>query len=29
LIAGRMSFSARDFLEIEIGTERVVPRVAV
>jgi LemA protein len=29
LIAGRMSFRAREFLEIEVVAERVVPRVAV
>jgi LemA protein len=29
LIAGRMSFRARDFLEIEVVTDRIVPRVAI
>jgi LemA protein len=29
LIAGRMSFRARDFLEIEVVADRAIPRVAV
>ena len=29
LIAGRMSFSAREFLEIEVAADRAVPQVAV